>query len=262
MIAGMDTPSTRSPGFCHPPELAEELRRAGIDYVLDVPNLQILSRRDPARGARLARRMIDVRAQAIKHLMSTRPWDVLMAVFVVTDRLQHHYWPAEESDLLGADWKAVRDVYRRIDTVVGDLVARVGSPCHVLVVSDHGFGPARVAPRGLNRLFAELDLLRFSQMRPGSSGQLLGFGLKMGRRVIPQTWQRSLAKAFPRLYTRAVHEQSVAHVDWSHTLAFATAHGHAVFLNRNGAADGGGYERLREQVKSILEGLVDAESHR
>ena len=267
MIAGMDTPSTRSPGFCHPPELVDDLRQAGIDYVLDVPNLQHLSRRDPARGARLARQMIDVRAQAVAHLMSTRSWDVLMAVFVVTDRLQHYYWPDEDADLKGEDWAAIRDVYRRVDAVVGDLVARVGRPCHVLVVSDHGFGPSRLAPRCLNRLFSELGLLRFSQAKAGWPGQLLGVGLNMGRRVIPHTWQRSVAKAFPRLYNRAVHEKSVADIDWHQTTAFATALGQSVYLHEGGSLGNGqvgerGYERHREHVKSILEGLVDAETRR
>jgi predicted AlkP superfamily phosphohydrolase/phosphomutase len=128
MLAGMDTPSVYSRGFSHPPDLADDLRRQGIDYLLDVPNLGVLSKRDPSRGARLAREMVDVRAETIRYLMMSRPWDMLMAVFVVTDRLQHHYWPQEDTPLDAPEWAPIRDIYSRIDAEIAELIDRVDGP--------------------------------------------------------------------------------------------------------------------------------------
>ncbi len=267
MLAGMDTPSIRSRGFCHPPDLAEELGRQKIEYRLDVPNLGVLSQKDPDRGVRLAREMVDQRAAAIGYLMTSRPWDMLMGVFVVTDRLQHYYWPDEGAPLDGPEWAAIRDIYCRLDTLIGELIDRVEPPCNVLIVSDHGFGPTRLAPKCLNQLFEKLGLLRFTEGKGSLAGQLLGTGLDLGRRMIPQIWQRSLAAALPRLYTRAVNEKRVSNIDWSRTRAFATLHGRTVHLDLGGwqeeaPADPTEYDSLRDRVRSILLGLRNPESGR
>lgn len=104
MLAGMDTPGLNSPGFAHPSELRNELRSLGIDYIIDVPNLGIASKRDPHHLPESVERMIDARSRTVLHLMQSRPWEVLMAVFVAIDRVQHYFWPKDLSAVHSPDW--------------------------------------------------------------------------------------------------------------------------------------------------------------
>ena len=94
MLAGMDTPGVSSPGFAHPRDLRSELARQGIDYIIDVADLGAASKRNPHRLPESVERMIDARSRTILHLMQTRSWDVLMAVFVATDGF-NTIWPED-----------------------------------------------------------------------------------------------------------------------------------------------------------------------
>ncbi|MFH1144262.1 MAG: alkaline phosphatase family protein, partial [Candidatus Eisenbacteria bacterium] len=267
MLAGMDAPTVRSRGFAHPPELVDELRRRGIDYRIDIPDLGALSKRDPRRGMQLAREMIDARARTIRALLDSHPWEAAMAVFVESDRLQHYYWPREGSALDSPAWKPIRELYVQLDGVLGDLLERVGERCTVLVVSDHGFGPTWGATRCLNPLFARLGLLQFHRGAGPLGGRIAGTCLDWGRRLIPQAWQRQLSMSFPRLHARAVSERNVSAVDWPETVAFASPHGRSVHVAPGGwklerPCEAAGYEALRERVRSILQNVRDPETNR
>jgi hypothetical protein len=72
-----------------------------------------------------------------------------MIVFTNPDRIQHHLWrfhdsqhplhPPESSEKLK---NAVRDVYVWCDGVLGEVLDRLAPEQTLLVLSDHGFGPA------------------------------------------------------------------------------------------------------------------------
>ena len=141
MIAGMDAPGTRSNGFAHPSGLMADLSKHGIEYVIDVPNLGRESERDRYRLPPAVERLIQTRAQTVLHLMRTRDWDALMAVFVATDRVQHYYWPPEGSPADSPDWNPIRRVYQLIDLFLEQVLSAIDSNTTLLLVSDHGFGP-------------------------------------------------------------------------------------------------------------------------
>jgi predicted AlkP superfamily phosphohydrolase/phosphomutase len=262
MLAGMDTPSVRSPGFAYPSDLRDELRRLGIDYVLDTPNLGALSKRDPHRLPRPVREMIEARSSTILHLMRTRPWDVLMAVFVAPDRLQHHFWPHDLSSVENADWTPVRRLYEQIDSFLSDALAVMGDKGTVLLVSDHGFGPMRSGKRCLNPLFERLGLLRYRHGEYRLRGRLLEKLLSLARRTFPHRLTRSLTTAFPRLALRAFSEEMYSGIDWSRTRVFSAPHGGSVLVNLQGRQPEGtvapeDYDAMRGRVRHILLNLTD-----
>ena len=265
MLAGMDTPGLRSSRFAHPPDLLDELHREGIDYVIDVPNLVVLSQQNPSHLPQSVRHMVEVRSRTIHHLMQTRPWDVMMAVFVAPDRVQHCYWPEEETPVDNPDWTPIRNLYQQIDSFFSDTLERIDENTTVLMVSDHGFGPYRSAIRCLNPLFAQLGLLHYNQGGSRWRGRFLESLLFYGRRIIPHRFQNPLARIFSGLHLRASMEFKFSGIDWSKTQVFADPFGGQIFINLQGREPEGivtakEYHSLCEQVRDILSKLTDPKS--
>ena len=262
MLSGMHTPSVRSPGFAYPPDLPEELQRQGIDYVIDVPNLADLCYRNPQRALQEAQRMVSARSRTILHLMRTRPWDLLMAVFHVTDIMQHFFWPDEAGVIENDDWTPMRRIYRQIDSFLSDALALIDQNTSVLLVSDHGFGRVHSGRQCLNQLLAQLGFLRYRQRGGQPRSQLLKSALLFGRKLIPYRLQDPLARIFPRLHGQAIHEARFSGVDWSHTQVFAGQHGGKVYINlerreAEGIVPIEDYDPLRERIRGILLNLTD-----
>ncbi|UCC63890.1 MAG: alkaline phosphatase family protein [Anaerolineae bacterium] len=185
-----------------------------------------------------------------------------MAVFVATDRVQHHFWPHEGISAEHPDWTPIRSLYQQIDSFLSDALELVDENTTVLVVSDHGFGPAYFAKRALNALFAQLGLLRYRQGRGRLQGRLLKTLLRHGRRIIPFQLQDLLVRALPRLHIRAVSEDMYSGIEWSQTQVFAPPHGGQVFVNLQGREPEGtvspeDYHAVCERVREILLNLTD-----
>lgn len=262
MLSGMDTPDVHSPGFAHPPDLRDELRRQGIDYVIDVPNLGVLSKWAPHRLPWPVQQMVDARSRTILHLMKTRPWDVLMAGFVATDRVQHFFWPDEQASVGSTEWTPIRSIYQKIDSFLSDALALIDENTTVLVVSDHGSGPLHFARSALNPLFAQLGLLHYRQGGGWLQSRLLKYLLLYGRQFIPYRLQDPLVRVFPRLHHRALHESVFSGIDWSRTQVFAEQYGGTVRVNLQerqpeGTVSPEDYHPLRERVRDILLNLTD-----
>jgi predicted AlkP superfamily phosphohydrolase/phosphomutase len=81
----------------------------------------------------------------------------LVCVFDATDRIQHMFWrdidkghPAARERSAGESGNhqhAIRDLYKRNDALVGDVLEQVGAGDVLMVISDHGFSSFR---RGVN----------------------------------------------------------------------------------------------------------------
>ncbi len=266
MLAGMDTPSLASKGFAQPPEILDELRRQGIDYLIDVPNLGEFRRRNATQLPDAVSHMIESRARTVLHLMKTHPCDVMMAVFVAPDRVQHQFYPQENTPIEHPSWLAVRSVYQQLDAFLGELLKTIDEETSLLIVSDHGFGIVRPATRLLNQLFAEIGLLTFRKHR-GLKSRGLANLLAYGRKIVPKSLQRPLALAFPGLLRRAGAEMKYPALDWSQTKVFVDPHGNRVIINLRGRQPQGivspdDYESLRDEVQKILHQVTDPLTNR
>jgi predicted AlkP superfamily phosphohydrolase/phosphomutase len=262
MLSGMDAPGLNSPGFSFPAHLCDELRRQGIDYILDIPNLSTLRKRFPKRALRMVQKMVDSRCRGTLCLMKVYPWNVMMAVFVALDRVQHYFWPSRDLPFEDPAWEPIRHFYQKLDSFLSEILALMGNDTTLMVVSDHGFGPEAPAKFGLNRLLAQLGLLRFRQSTSSLKSTLLKHLLLYGRQVIPFRLQYPLAQAFPRLHRHATSETIFPDVDWSQTQAFAAFHVGYVTINLKGRQPEGtvspeNYHSLRERIRKILLALTD-----
>lgn len=141
MIAGF--PHLDSEGFTFPRDLEYRLG----DYELDAFGEVLEEGREADLRDRLIRNL-EARARATLLLMEEGEWDLFWVVFTGPDKMQHFFWrfldpkhpyyDEEKADEFGT---AIRDFWRRVDRVVGEIVSRLDEKTVVVVLSDHGFGP-------------------------------------------------------------------------------------------------------------------------
>ncbi len=149
MITGMMTPLNSLADHEHPPGLLAQLRRQGIDYVID-PRMDEPEDIDPAdmyegwrkAGEAFVNKLVtitDNRLKAAHLLMAEESWNLFICVIVGTDRLQHLYW----DQLLPADGSppdpSLARYYQLVDEHIGRLVDKLEPEDTLLIVSDHGF---------------------------------------------------------------------------------------------------------------------------
>ncbi|MSP11766.1 MAG: hypothetical protein EXR62_02290, partial [Chloroflexi bacterium] len=145
---------------------------------------------------------------AHRRLLEQEPWDLFISVIQATDPVQHHFWRYMDGSHPGydaADADALQPLliqfYQAVDAVIGQRVDyAITHNANLLVLSDHGFGPAHHY-FFVNRFLMDAGLLRFSAERGEetlySSGEGTERRSKAGARQGPSSlarlWQRGLA---------------------------------------------------------------------
>ena len=132
MVTGMLTPA-KTDRFTHPPDLGERVRKAIPGYLCD---LDVRLKSDPVRMRAHLDDLAKMNADAMRLLARETPWDLFVGIFTTTDRAQHLFWPERQA--------VVRDHYRLVDRLLGDVLADVGPDPLVILLSDHGFHGIRV----------------------------------------------------------------------------------------------------------------------
>ncbi|HXG39601.1 MAG TPA: alkaline phosphatase family protein [Candidatus Limnocylindrales bacterium] len=203
MVTCLLTPPD-APTFTYPPELSALL----VDYQIDLD--RFIGDKPFARdgqGPRPKRviepsvelvaefeAMEERRARTALDLMRAEPWEVFTVVFSAPDRMGHYLWPYHRSDDLdgspqaSAIHEAIARFYRRLDEWIGELVAEAGPDVDIVVLSDHGMGPAfrRIVHWNAWLYRRGLVALEAATARRSLDGWLLRFGLprdRLGRLV-------------------------------------------------------------------------------
>jgi predicted AlkP superfamily phosphohydrolase/phosphomutase len=270
VITGMLTP----PGaedYVYPPELRERLG----DYRVDLEGLRQEDRfagevaTDPHRFLADVMAMTRQRGETCQRLLREEPVDVFMVVFTGTDRLTHEFWPqlaagCPEDDPVG---RALRAYFGVLDGIIGELLA-FASEAHVVVMSDHGFGPAPERRVLVNRWLEEQGWLR-RQPEEQAHGLRAATSALLARRPGLRRFLRGLLPRPLRARVRqAVREDVVAEVDWTRTQAYFTPlYGYTggISLNLRGVKPQGVVEEvtaegLRTLIMDALRQLVDPET--
>ena len=157
MISGFPYPEGAA--LTWPPELEGEVTRDG--YLRDAFG----GPPEPDREEEWLDSMLESAAArrriGLDLLFERRP-DFSFIVFTTPDRIQHHLWkfhdpehPHYRADASDRLKNAVRDIYVWCDDVLAEVMRRLPEGATLLVLSDHGFGPAY---RGISkeRLLADL----------------------------------------------------------------------------------------------------------
>jgi predicted AlkP superfamily phosphohydrolase/phosphomutase len=249
IVTGMLTPESEGVTFTHPPELSAEILASVPGYRIDVDRA-LLDDREQLFDAMLE--MARVRKELFVHLMTTQPWDLMVAVFTNTDRVQHSFWRNER--------ELVDRFFAAVDEHVGALLELVDlETTTVMVMSDHGFQGAKYKLY-MNRLLADHGLLatcraveldeHYDRRRPD---YFTGF---QGGRGEPK--QKG---GVVRNVLAAVGVGGEMSIDWEHTRAFMWSldtGGVAVNLKGrypHGVVEQADYEKVRDEVIALLTDL-------
>lgn len=249
LVTGMLTPERPGTVFTHPPELSARIREAVPGYRIDVDRAE-LDDKEALYGALST--MTRKRCALFLHLMETQPWDLFVATFTNTDRVQHSFWRQDRAK--------VDAFFRQVDGHVGELLAAIDrADTAVMVMSDHGFQGARWKLY-VNRFLADQGMLvthkvpeddaHYARRRPDWFDDFQG---------------GSSRKQGPGLLKKALSRVGVAGetaIDWARTSAFLWSldtGGVAVNLKSrypHGTVADEDYEDVRDRVIAALSGLV------
>lgn len=158
----------------------------------------------------------------------------VVVVFDAPDRIQHMFWrfiderhPAADDHARKRHAHAIRDLYRRMDDLLGRTLRRLRHDDVLIVMSDHGFKPFR---RGID-LNAWLRHNGYLAIRPDATGR----------------------------------EPYLRSIDWAHTRAYAIGLA-GIYLNlkgreHSGIVQPGEEERnLKRELIERLTGLIDPDT--
>jgi len=135
-------------GVPYPDSVKEKIRkRFKIDKIRGDLDIDILDRAatDPDLFFEKVNEITDEMAEISLFLLQEEGWDFFMPVFMGLDRIQHFFWkyidPAHPKHEESEYGRSVRDLYVKVDKIVGDFVKSVDDDTMVMVISDHGFCP-------------------------------------------------------------------------------------------------------------------------
>lgn len=261
MVTGMMSPGLDADAT-HPSSLADRIDAEVPDYEVGLDWSEYEGRPDEFR-ADIAD-LVATRKDLLDFLAETPEWRLFFFVFTAPDRLQHLLW----------DEAVIRDHYRQLDAVVGDVMDYCEERDATLyVVSDHGFGPAQriVYP---NRALANAGLLS-EKDDSGTRGALATVGVTKDRvlstlngvGVTKATIARTLPdRVVDAVATRVPGSNARFDVDYGDTRAFFHGLG-SVYVNdtarfADGTVPPEDRDRVGERVRSLLAGLEDPETGR
>lgn len=237
-----------APDFTYPLEL-----KAEVEKTLDAPyRIEVELKDSPGPDAWLEEQhaVTEMKADVVKYLLETKEWDFFITVFYEVDRVQHAFWHFMDKDhprySPSRFEHTIRDSYKRMDRILGELLDSLGEDVTVIVMSDHGFGPIK----GYFRLNQWL-----------LSRKYLNLDKESMKVFLEDVAQRYLKKEAPRELPPLDTIGGLYQIDWSTTKAFAVRMGN-LYLNVRGREPEGivemgrEYEKLRDQLMEDLLNLT------
>jgi predicted AlkP superfamily phosphohydrolase/phosphomutase len=254
LIAGGVLPKRRA--VTHPESLEVELERAGCPWPINGTSW-VTFRHRPEPLLDEAVEFIRARHKATAHLLDTTDWEVAVAVYVETDRIQHalsscispdHPEYAELSETAVA--RKVVAVYRLLDECLGSLLERTAPDDLVMFMSDHGM-QACTGAVNMDRVLERLGFLEFSASNALYGRMQWGAARTLARKVYDVLG----------LHGKISLPQPV---NWSRTRAYTSVRstGEGVSVNLagrepGGIVDPGDYERVRGEAADRLAAFID-----
>lgn len=265
MLAGIDAPSVDAAGFCHPPTLLADLRRALGDYQIDSQITIAIKQGRPEDGLTRAYAVAERHTQAFLHLLGRQPWDLAVLVYSIPDEMQHFFWQ-QMVQHHGPQCDAIRAGYQFIERQIARLRDFAGPDTRVVIVSDHGFGPLCATTTSLsNWLRAQGFLYDLAPSSQRLSQRASKAAYTWLRRRLAEQAKQALRRWLPHLRNRVESDARFAAVDWAASQAYVGPSPWEIWINLRGrepngcVAPGAEYERVREQIIAALRGWRDAQ---
>ncbi len=146
----------------YPPSILPKLQE--MDYRIDVDYRQAAEQKDAFFTDLF--HTLERRREAILHFLQREEWDLFVGVFTESDRLHHYFWD-EWENVCGQYHERFIRFYRRLDEIIGEILAAAGEDVRMIILSDHGFCSLE-AEVNVNAWLKERGYLRFRKDRPES----------------------------------------------------------------------------------------------
>jgi predicted AlkP superfamily phosphohydrolase/phosphomutase len=261
MISGLMTPDGDQ-NYTYPPELAKEMTHQIGDYIVnvDIPRYDTELPGDAQDFLDDVERGFEYRVKAFHYLMDRFQPDFMMAVFILTDRIQHLFWKYLDPsfDLYNSDMASlirprVQELYQRMDAAVGDIANSLPADTHLIIVSDHGFGGTE-AYFNVNQWLADNGWLKLKSSA-AIRKRLFFTAMNLNdrawvKRMLPNSFQSWVRGKIRRTRSSFKSELEAA-IDWDNTRAFfPSIPSQGIYLTKQ---DPG----LLSEIKSALLELTD-----
>jgi predicted AlkP superfamily phosphohydrolase/phosphomutase len=112
----------------------------------------------------LLRARVRQKARLSRHFLSQGGWDLFLTVFTEAHCMGHQTWhlqdpghPQYDAALADASGNALREVYREIDSAVGEILGDAGPDTAVFVLASHGMGPHYDGTAVLDKMLVRLE---------------------------------------------------------------------------------------------------------
>ncbi len=221
LVAGYPTPD-RKKAYTYPPELSDALTPIALH------SHEEIARATPDDERANADYEIEVLLKHMGAWLRENRYDFYVAVTGITDGFHHKFWKYHDPThpLHDPRWpdelkNIIREYYRRLDRMVGDLLNLVDERWLVVVMSDHGGGPR---PHRLFNTNAWLAQQGWLSVRQGGSTRTLyqwtRHGVEWLRSRLPRrNW---LYDHLPQALRRKAVEvrQGQGLIDWTRTQAY------------------------------------------
>lgn len=276
MVAGMMTPNEQV-DYTYPSELKSELLAIVGDYSAN----PYASMSQSAEFLRKVQYWVKKREEANRYLLAKDNWDFFMNVTQAPDPIQHQFWkfldsqhPHHRHSEAAIYANLLLGCYQIIDEIVGHRISMLDDRTVLLVVSDHGFGPAHKLFL-VNRFLADLGLLAFSR-RLGFLGDHLRLVRASTLSLLQVAARRvDILGLRTRLLDNRVREQirqsldraASPPIDWSRTKAYyGGLTGECIYVNLKGREERGvvepgeEYEKVRDLIIRELRQLSDPDT--
>lgn len=261
IVSGMMTPQSK--GVCaYPEDLGKTIAARFPDYRIDIPWATYEGQEE--RFFRDLMELTRQRRDVTLFLMGSYDWDFFQVVFVGPDRIQHPMMKYIAPDEFGIEHdskthkhqNSIEAYFHQLDESIREILANAGRNTLIIIMSDHGFMPAKVQFR-MNEWLAKIGAL---QWRVDS----MNWVTRLMR------WEPTAVRRMRRRLkiSRFVHTRLTANsIDWSKTEAFSTFGGEhsAITINLMGRQPGGTvpsneYDSVRALLRQKLEQARDPKS--
>ena len=265
LISGLLSPGLR-PEIAAPREIFEDLTAVCPGYVIDADMV--------GTGGLASEEFLDKtllmterRLEAALGLYRKHRPQLFCVAFVGIDRICHYFWyymaaAQKGAQLSGPEERlatAVRTIYEKLDSAVGELMDAAEEGTDFLIMSDHGAGPLRMG-LSLHKALAASGLL--VEDRPGLWSRTKRRTVWAFARFAPLAVKNMIKSRLPAAAGRAASVVACGGVDFASSRAYPTGQSQGVFVNLKGRQPQGivepeDYETVRDEVIAALSELRD-----
>ncbi len=266
MICGGDTPSLKY-DFTYPKDFKDKILSLFPDYKTGIDWNNLEYKRYDKFLDDLYKITEDYK-NLIMFLMKNEQWDLFVTVFEDIDRLQHYFWKYMDTNhphyvKENKYENAIKDYYKRLDKIIGEIIEKIDENTIFFIVSDHGFGPL------YKQVFINNFLLEkgFLKLRENNKKNInlrsilikIVYSLRIKHLIprLPSKFRYNLKKIIPS------NLPNITEIDWGNTKAYFDSYsGQHILINLIGRESNGflkeeEYNQFIENLKLELLKLED-----